>query len=297
LTGWVDELERDSIAAVIFRTVISTAELMGHIGDTSWRIFDCRHDLADPAVGERAYHEAHVPNAQFLHLDRDLSGPKTGKNGRHPLPDPDRLATTFARCGVSNDTQVIAYDDSAGMFAARLWWLLRWLGHDAVALLDGGLSAWKNAGYPLINDPPTVSPSSFQRRLGARPVDVQFVQSRLRRSDMLLIDARAPERFRGETEPLDPVAGHIPGAVNRPFQSNLDRDGRYKPAAQLRDEFTALLRQRPSGSIVSYCGSGVAACHHLLALEIAGLGGARLYSGSWSEWCSDTSRPVATGVE
>jgi thiosulfate/3-mercaptopyruvate sulfurtransferase len=282
---------------MIFRTLISSVDLATHLGDASWRIFDCRHDLADPDLGERAYREAHIPNARFLHLDRDLSGLKTGKNGRHPLPDPDALAATLARHGVSNDTQVIAYDEGAGMFAARLWWLLRWLGHDEVALLDGGLGAWKNAGYPVTNEVPAVSPSSFHRRLGEEPVSAAFVQSQLHRPDILLIDARTPERFRGETEPLDPVAGHIPGAVNRPCKSNLEPDGRFKSATRLRAEFDALLRQHPSANIVSYCGSGVTACHHLLALEMAGLRGARLYPGSWSEWCSDRSRATATGTE
>jgi thiosulfate/3-mercaptopyruvate sulfurtransferase len=282
---------------MIFRTLISVEELATHLNDASWRIFDCRHDLTDPDAGERAYRNAHIPNARFLHLDRDLSGLKTGKNGRHPLPDADTLAAVLARRGVSNDTQVIAYDDSAGMFAVRLWWLLRWLGHDKVAMLDGGLGAWKNAGYSRTDELPTVTPSSFHRGLGEKPVNAEFVQDHLHRPDMLLIDARTPECFRGETEPLDPVGGHIPGAVNRPFPSNLEPDGRFKSAARLREEFGELLRQRPSGSIVSYCGSGVTACHHLLALEIAGLDAARLYSGSWSEWCSDASRPIATGVE
>jgi thiosulfate/3-mercaptopyruvate sulfurtransferase len=279
-----------------FQTLVSAEELAAHVEDASWGIFDCRHDLARPEAGAQAYRLAHIPSAQFLHLDRDLSGPTTGRNGRHPLPDAAALAATFAQRGVSNESQVIAYDDSGGMVAARLWWLLRWLGHDKVALLDGGLAAWRRAGYSLTDRVSTVRSISFKWRLSEEAVDAAYLQAHMRQPGLLLIDARALDRFRGENETLDPVAGHIPGAVNRPFRNNLAADGRFKPAAQLHGEFDELLQRYPVESIVSYCGSGVSACHHLLALEIAGLHGARLYPGSWSEWSSDPRRPMATGA-
>lgn len=278
-----------------WRTLVSAAELATHIDDPSWKIFDCRHDLANPELGERAYREQHIPNAQFLHLDRDLSGPKNGRNGRHPLPDPALLAATLGRCGVANDTHVIGYDDAGSMYAVRLWWLLRWLGHDKVAVLDGGLPAWRRAGYALTDVVPAAPPAVFNWRLRDSAVGTPYVEARLGQPDLLLLDGRAGDRFRGENETLDPIAGHIPGAVNRPFRSNLIPDGRFKPAAQLQQEFKALLQNRPAQQVVAYCGSGVTACHNILALEIAGFPGARLYAGSWSEWCGDRARPVATG--
>jgi thiosulfate/3-mercaptopyruvate sulfurtransferase len=279
-----------------FRTLVSVTELAAHTDDPAWRLFDCRHDLANIDAGEHAYRANHITNAQFLHLDRDLSGPKNGKNGRHPLPDPARLATLLAKLGVSNAVQVVAYDDSGGMFAARLWWLLRWLGHDDVAVLDGGLRAWQQAGAPLTSNVPVVAPTRFDWRLRSTTVDANYVSAHLDGTDMLVVDARAPDRFRGENETLDPRGGHIPGAVNRFFKGNLTADGRFKPPAQLRQEFTAMLGRHPVDAVVNQCGSGVTACHNLLALEIAGLSGARLYPGSWSEWCSDPARPIALGT-
>ncbi|MBI3897252.1 MAG: sulfurtransferase [Gammaproteobacteria bacterium] len=279
---------------MIFRTLVSVGELTTYSNEGSWRIFDCRHDLAQPDAGEQLYRAAHIANAQFLHLDRDLSGPKTGDNGRHPLPDPAVLATTLGRCGVTNDTQVVAYDNHGSMFAARLWWLLRWLGHSKVAVLDGGLSAWQHAGHAVTQAIPSVQPTVFTWKLSEPTVDAEYVRAHLQQPDMLLLDARAPDRFRGENETLDPVGGHIPGAGNRFFKNNLTTEGHFKPAAQLRQEFDALLGDHPAHTLVNQCGSGVTACHNLLALEIAGLQGARLYPGSWSEWCSDPRRPIAT---
>ncbi len=278
-----------------FRTLVSAEALAAHVDDASWRIFDCRHDLTQPDAGEHAFVTGHIPAAQFLHLDRDLSGPKHGKNGRHPLPDPALLAATLARCGVSNATQVVAYDNVGGMFAARLWWLLRWLGHDNVAVLDGGLPAWERHGGLLTDKATPRAPAVFDWRTGDQAVGADFVRANLRQPHLRLIDARAPDRFRGENETLDPVGGHIPGAVNRFFKDSLTADNHFRPAAQLRDDFDRLLShgQRP----VCYCGSGVTACHLLLAMEISGLKDARLYAGSWSEWCSDAQRPTATGAE
>ena len=269
---------------MVFHTLVSTQALATQLDDASWRIFDCRHDLAKPEAGEQAYRAAHIPNAQFLHLDRDLSGPVTGSNGRHPLPDPATFAATLARRGVSNDSQVIAYDDSGGMFAVRLWWMLRWLGHDKVAVLDGGLPAWQSAGYALSERVPRVPPAVFSWRAGELPVDGAYVQTHLAQPGMLLMDARGADRFRGENETLDPVAGHIPGAVNRPFRNNLVADGHFKPAAQLRREFEELLGEHPAQNTVCYCGSGVTACVDLLALHEAGRPDAKLYPGSWSQW-------------
>lgn len=275
-----------------FRTIILPEQLAPHIDDASWRIFDCRHDLARPDIGAQAYREAHIPNAQFLRLDRDLSGPKTGTNGRHPLPNPAALADKLGRCGVSNSTQVVAYDDAGSMYAVRLWWLLRWLGHDKVAVLDGGLPAWQRAGHALTDQMPSVTPAAFAWRLSDAPVPTAYIETHLRDRDLLLLDARGADRFRGENETLDPVAGHIPGAINRPFRNNLTADGCFKPAEQLQQELKELLQDRPATQVVAYCGSGITACHNLLALEIAGLTGARLYAGSWSEWCSDRNRPM-----
>ena len=262
-------------------------------------VIDCSFDLTDPAAGREAYRAGHLPGAFYLHLDNELSGPKTGSNGRHPLPDADDLAARLQALGVDNDTPVVAYDAQGGMFAARLWWLLRWLGHDAVAVLDGGKDAWVKAGLPLEHDAAQEPefPGKFQRRKSLVPtVDAAALVDNLERASLLVVDARAPDRFRGENETLDPIAGHIPGAANRCFRDNLAPDGRFKPAETLRAEFGAVLGARAPAQAVMQCGSGVTACHNLLALEAAGLGGAALYPGSWSEWCADPARPVATGA-
>jgi thiosulfate/3-mercaptopyruvate sulfurtransferase len=278
-----------------FQTLITPEQLAPHIDDPSWRIFDCRHELSNPEVGERAYREAHIPNAQFLHLDRDLSGQKTGNNGRHPLPDPAVFALRMEKCGLSNSVQVIAYDDAGGMYAARLWWMLRWLGHDKVAVLDGGLAAWRRAGHSVTREVPSVKPARFDWRLRDQPIDTEYVLSHLRDPDVLLVDGRGADRFRGENETIDPVPGHIPGAVSRPFRDNLDIDGRFRSPQELREAFAPLLGEHRVDKVVAYCGSGVSACHNLLALKLAGFDGAKLYAGSWSEWCSNPQRPIATG--
>jgi thiosulfate/3-mercaptopyruvate sulfurtransferase len=276
--------------------LVTAEELIAHIGDPDWRIFDCRHDLGNTEYGAAAYAKGHIPGALFLHLDRDLSGAKTGYSGRHPLPDPAAFAKRMSECGVGPDTQVVAYDNEGGIFASRLWWMLRWLGHDKVALLDGGLPGWRRAKQALVTEVPSVTPANFVPRPQALTVDVDFVLARLQSPDMLILDARAPERFTGEEETLDPVGGHIPGAVNRFYFDNLDDAGCYfKPANELRAEFEPLLVGRDPAQVIQQCGSGVTACHNLLAMEIAGLKGSRLYPGSWSEWCADPSRPMATG--
>jgi len=279
--------------------LVSVAELAAHIAEPTWRIFDCRHDLRQVDYGMEAYAKGHLPGAQFLHLDRDLSGKTTGRNGRHPLPDPQAFAAKMSACGVDADTQVVAYDNEGGVFAARLWWLLRWLGHRRVAVLDGGLAAWNSAQLPLEQSMPVVHAKQFVMQPGTTdqvPVDADFVLAHLGTQDMLLLDARNAARFRGENETLDPVGGHIPGAINRFYAKNLaDGSGLFKSAGDLRREFDELLAVREPRNVVQQCGSGVTACHNLLAMEVAGLSGSRLYPGSWSEWCSDPARPVAKG--
>lgn len=274
-------------------TLIDGATVEQHLGDPAWCIVDLRHQLSDTAYGERAYAESHIPGAIFLHLDRDLSGPLTGKNGRHPLPDPQRLTARLGEAGIGNDTQVVVYDDTQGMIAGRLWWLLRWLGHDRVAFLDGGFPLWQAEGRPL-SAAATLRPATrFAGSPQGGTVDADWLLANLDSPDLCLIDARGPDRFRGENETIDPVGGHIPGARNRFFKDNLEADGRFKPAARLREEYLALLAGADPRNAVVQCGSGVSACLDLLAMEHAGLSGARLYPGSWSEWCSDPARPVA----
>ncbi|MBM3114625.1 sulfurtransferase [Jeongeupia naejangsanensis] len=258
-------------------------------------VVDCRHDLADPEAGRIAYASGHIPGAVFAHLDLDLSGSKTGRNGRHPLPDPDALMCWAGRMGIGAKTQVVAYDASGGMFAARLWWLLRWLGHEHVAVLDGGWQAWLEAGLPVSAGavtPTAVAYEAVERRDAA--VDMAQVRANLEAQDFLVVDARSPDRYRGLGETIDPVGGHIPGAANRFFQHNLNGSGRFKSADVLRAEWQEVLAGRSPADIVCQCGSGVTACHNLLALEVAGLPGARLYPGSWSEWCAHPDNPVAS---
>ena len=279
--------------SAVTNLLVSAEDLVAH---PEWRVFDCRHDLQNTEYGRQAYARGHIPGALFLHLDDDLSGAKDGRNGRHPLPDVAGFAQRMSACGVDATTQVVAYDNEGGIFASRLWWMLRWLGHDKVAVLDGGLAGWKRSKRALEETVPVVVPRVFSPQPQAVTVGVGQVLSSIQSQNMLIVDARSPERFRGENETLDPVGGHIPGAVNRFYFDNLDDDGCFfKPVAELRAEFDALLAGRSAESVVQQCGSGVTACHNLLAMELAGLSGSRLYPGSWSEWCADTSRPVARG--
>lgn len=277
-----------------FSTLIGVATLQANLENPDWRIVDVRHQLTDNGYGERAYAEAHIPGAVFMHCDRDLSGSMTGINGRHPLPDRDRLIARLGEIGIGPQTQVVVYDDAQGMIAGRLWWLLRWLGHEAVAVLDGGLQAWLAAGGAMSADVLPPRPAVF---VAADPltglVTAGEVMDALGQPTMQVVDARAPDRFRGENETLDPVGGHIPGAINRFFRDNLEADGRFKAPAQLRAEWLARLAGIPPERVVHQCGSGVSACHNQLAMAVAGLSGSRLYAGSWSEWCADSGRPVA----
>lgn len=274
-------------------TLIGAGALAQHLSDSQWLIVDCRFDLAQPSAGEAAYRAGHIPGALYAHLDRDLSSPITPTTGRHPLPDPEHFAQTLSSWGVGADTQVIAYDADNGMFAARLWWLLRWVGHRAVAVLDGGLKAWSAAGQPLS----TEIPARQQTRFQARPnrelwLDADEVQARVQQPEWRLLDARAPERFLGKVEPLDKVAGHVPGARNHPFATSLASDGRFGAPEELRRRFEQSQAGVADDRTIAMCGSGVTACHLLLAMEVAGKPGARLYAGSWSEWIRDAKRPV-----
>jgi thiosulfate/3-mercaptopyruvate sulfurtransferase len=279
-----------------FETLVTAEDLAAHVADPGWIVFDCRHDLADTGKGERAYRESHIPGARFAHLDRDLSGLKTGRNGRHPLPEPPAFAAWLGRMGIDATKQVVAYDDAGGAFAARLWWMLRWMGHRSVAVLDGGWDAWRRSRLPTSPEVPIPSPLQFEGRPDpSMIIDAATLQTHLDSGVLRLIDARSPDRFRGENETIDPVAGHIPGARNRFFKDNLDAEGRFRSGEQLREAFDSIAAGGPASEIINQCGSGVTACHNLLALEIAGLAGARLYPGSWSEWCSDPLRPVETG--
>ena len=282
------------------RTLISVEQLRELLSDRAdVAIIDTRFDLADPAAGERAWHAGHLPGSIYLHLDRDLCGattdPKGAFRGRHPLPQRRAFAHTLARCGIAPGTRVVALDDQGGVYASRLWWMLRWMGHADVAVLDGGLAAWTGSGGALTTAQPTraTAPDYPERPPLAATIDAAALSQRL--GTLALVDARAGERFRGEVEPIDKAAGHIPGASNRFFKDNLGADGRFKAAEQLRAEFSALLGARPGDQVVHQCGSGVTACHNLLAMEHAGLHGTLLYPGSWSEWSSDPARPIATG--
>ncbi len=282
-----------------YTTLISAENLAERLSSApgSVLVFDCSFDLANPAAGEQAYAAGHIPSAHYLHLDRDLSGAKTGQNGRHPLPTRDALVETLAKHGLKQNQQVVAYDAQGGAYAARLWWLLRWLGHDSVAVLDGGLQAWQAAGQSLDKAAaPAGARGDFKAGAPlAVTVDAQHVLANLKTGEQLVVDARGADRYRGENETIDPVAGHIPGARNRFFKDNLTADGRFKSAHTLRDEFNAVIGQKSPEHVVLQCGSGVTACHNALAMEVAGLHGAALYAGSWSEWCADPARPVATG--
>jgi thiosulfate/3-mercaptopyruvate sulfurtransferase len=279
----------------LFSTLVSTETLAPHLSDPAWRIFDCRHDLAQPALGATQYLAGHVPGALFLHLDTDLSAPRNGKNGRHPLPDPQAFISLLGRKGLKRVHQVVAYDAGNGTMAARLWWMLRWVGHENVAVLDGGYAKWVKEGREVTRALPQYPPSAYAGAPAAANVDAAYVEAHLGASDTLLLDARAPARFRGEAEPIDPVAGRIPGARNRFCTENLGTDGLFKRAEDLRMEFGALLGDRTPQEVVHYCGSGVAACHNALSMEIAGFPGSRVYAGSWSEWIADPLRPQEKG--
>lgn len=284
----------------MFTTVISAQELARQIDQTHVVILDCRHDLMDASAGQKAYESGHLPGARFVHLDTQLSGSKTSESGsffgRHPLPSKDDFVRHLRELGINHTSQVVAYDAHGGMYAARLWWMLRWIGHSAVAVLDGGVPAWTELGFTLETKPPSGTQGTIEIRPSlVTQLAVDDILGNLSSKIYTVVDARAADRYRGENETMDPVGGHIPGAKNRFFKDNLQADARFKPVEQLRQEWSAIIAD-PNKAVMQ-CGSGVTACHNLLALELAGLSGAALYPGSWSEWCADTTRPIATGAE
>ncbi len=279
-----------------FTTLITPAQLAPLIGSSDLLILDCRHDLADLSRGERAYAQGHIPGAQYADLNRDLSDLSKPDLGRHPVPDVSTFAATLARWGYRSQQQVVVYDDAGGAIAARAWWMLRLIGHCSVAVLDGGLPAWLAAGLSVETEVPQPEPSQVVVNFAASEI-VYFdeLSQKLQSENALLLDARGVPRFRGDVEPLDAIAGHIPGAINRPSSSNLAADGGFKSPALLRDEFSALLGTHSAKTLIHSCGSGVTACHNLLAMEHAGLAGSRVFAPSWSGWITDPVRPVARG--
>jgi thiosulfate/3-mercaptopyruvate sulfurtransferase len=295
----------------MYTTLVSTEELKAlQAGGTPLMVFDCSFDLMNPAAGEEQYRQAHIPGAVYAHLDNALSDkgtvdpdgthhphPDAASGGRHPLPSREKFAMWLSSVGFANDMQAVVYDRNGSLYCGRLWWMLKWMGHDAVAVLDGGLQAWQASGGAVTSaEEPSHFQSNFEIKEPLRSLaTTDTVMAGLRGKKQTLIDARATPRYKGEVEPLDPVAGHIPGALNRPFGQNLGPDGRFKPAAQLKAEFEQLLAGRDATSVVHHCGSGVSAVPNVIAMELAGLGRTALYAGSWSEWCSDPSRPVEKG--
>jgi len=284
----------------MYDLLINAVQLRAGLAQPGWLVFDVRHDLSDHDAGRRAYEQGHVPGAIYLDHERELSAPRTGSNGRHPLPSREEFGALMRRCGLVPGVQAVVYDEGNSMFAAHFWWMLRWLGHREVAVLDGGWTAWREAGGKVETGANAGSPAvGHGGDYGAMPamptVDACKVLANIAKPEFTVVDARAPARFRGEVEPLDPVAGHIPGALNRPNSLNVGPDGRFRPAEELRAEFRRLLGDVAPDRVVHQCGSGITACHNLFAMEVAGLHGSSLYPGSWSEWCSDPSRPVATG--
>lgn len=278
------------------KVLTTVAELQQHLHDPDVVVVDCRFSLADPARGRQAYHAGHIPGAVYAHLDEDLSAPVIkGVTGRHPLPDPQALVERFSAWGIGSGIKVIAYDDAGGAYASRLWWLLHWLGHEEVTVLDGGWDAWVNAGYTITTEPAQNMPKEFQPVINSNLVaDAALVAEAAQNSDYVVVDSREEPRYRGEMEPIDPVAGHIPGAVNIPYGPNMDVDKHWRDPATLKHRFAPVTGDHSADRVIFYCGSGVTACHNILAFAHAGLGMATLYAGSWSEWITDPERPVAT---
>jgi len=278
------------------KTLVSAATLQQHLHDPHWVIMDCRFSLSDITWGPSAYRQGHLPNARYADLNQDLSAAVKDYTGRHPLPDIKVLAVKLGQWGIGNASQVVVYDNAGGAIAGRLWWLLRWLGHQNVAVLDGGLQAWQRQGGTLTTVLPKVKPVPFRCYVDDKQwLTSRQVQNLLAQRAICLVDARTPERFHGLHEPIDPVAGHIPNAINRPLQLNLDNHGLFLPPTELKQQFTTLLGSHLPEQVVHQCGSGVTACHNLLAMEYAGLGSSKLYAGSWSEWIKDKNRAVARG--
>ena len=281
----------------MYTTLIDVETLTSQLDNEAWLIVDCRFSLADTEAGQKAFQAGHIPNAIYAHLDNDLSGPiVAGKTGRHPLPDVEKLVDLFSSWGIDEQVQVVAYDNVGGMIASRLWWMLRWLGHEKVAVLDGGWQQWQKKKLPITS----LKEPRERRIFKAQPrneylVDITFVEQNIQNPTHLLIDSRTNDRYRGENEPIDPIAGRIPGAVNFPHPNNQGEDGKMKSIETLKDQFSRLFEEQKAESLIFYCGSGVSACRNLLAMKHAGLGDAKLFAGSWSEWIVNSSRPIEKG--
>jgi thiosulfate/3-mercaptopyruvate sulfurtransferase len=277
--------------------LIDASDLARHVNDRQWVVVDCRFNLAEPDAGEAAYRRSHIPGARYAHLDHDLARTPGPGEGRHPLPTPADFADRLGAWGIDNDCVVVAYDDSSGAIAARLWWMMLWLGHSESLVLDGGFSAWQALDLPLEQRLPIWTPAQFAPRVDGKGWVSSSEIPALQESGSIVVDARAAARFRGEQEPIDPVAGHVPGAYNWPFSQSLGPTGRFREPADLKRDLTKLLGSRNSKEVIAMCGSGVTACHLLLAMAVAGLGKGRLFAGSWSEWIGDPARPIRTGPD
>lgn len=278
-----------------YTTLVSAQDTLEHLEDPNWRIIDCQFDLKDKSHGYQSYRKEHIPSAIYADLENDLSSPISANSGRHPLPAVSDICEKFSKWGIQTNTQVIVYDNVFGSYAARLWWLLKWLGHRKVAVLNGGLTFWKQAGYPLTSKMPTVNPVDFSAQPNmSMMVDTNYIANTLSTSVLTLIDVRDSERYKGLQEPIDKAAGHIPGAINIPWKTNLDQNGLYLNSSQLQTQYQEILKNQESQNLVFMCGSGVSACHSLVALENIGISHTKLYPGSWSEWIQDASRPIET---
>ena len=280
---------------MIYKTIISADDLKNNLSNQNFIIFDCRCDIKDTGYGIKAYTEGHIPNSIFVDVDADLASEKTSTTGRHPLPDVNILSEKLSQWGFSNNKQAIIYDDAGGAFASRMWWILKWLGHDKAAVLDGALGGWMASGGKLTTENTIFERSTFTPSLrDEMHVQIKEVEDAQYKMDKLIIDARSKERYLGIKDPVDPVAGHIPGAISSPLGQNLDKKGHFKSAEELKHNFNKVIGETSSSDIISMCGSGITACHNILALELAGISDVKLYVGSWSEWITDKSRPIAT---
>ena len=281
---------------MIYQTIISVEDLNNNLSNQDWFIFDCRFLLKEPEGGLNKFNRGHIPGAQFADMDKDLASAMTPTSGRHPLPDPNELIKKLQSWGVNNSSQVICYDDLSGAFAARMWWLLKWLGHDKVAVLDGGIDKWTASDLPLEKDVKQREDGTFSGQANNEMwVDVSFIQQQLEENKINLLDARSTDRFTAKDTKTDPVAGHVPGAMSFAFAGNLSKQGVFLSAEELQNRFADVFSNSRNKEVINMCGSGVTACHNLLAMSIAGLPMTRLFVGSWSEWIKDKSRPVVTG--
>lgn len=281
-----------------YNTIISAQQLNEIIDNDNVRVFDCRFSLKDPQGGLKNYRAGHLPNAQFADMDTQLSSAMTETSGRHPLPEVEIFINQLKEWGINNDTQIVAYDDISGAFAARLWWMLRWVGHDNVAVLDGGMQKWTDAGFGVSQDEVNFAQGSFSGAANMQwLVDIDTVQSELAAGQITLIDARSADRFTAKDQKTDPVPGHVPGSTSLPFPGNLTKDGLFESPAVIKQRFTNTIQDQPITNVVNMCGSGVTACHNLLAQAVAGLPPTKIFIGSWSQWIRDPTRPIATGEE